>query len=79
MKMTETDQILADRLLRVYLNQLIKVGYIDKFGKDFFFHLAEINRTDAHTFIVEALVEFVLNLQQEPEEENLPTEGDIIH
>ena len=44
MKMTETDQILADRLLRLYLNQLIKVGYIDKFGKDFFFHLATATR-----------------------------------
>lgn len=82
MFMTESELHLADRMLINYLNHLVKVGYIDRAGRDFFFELASINKRDAHTFIVEALVDFVIGLSQEPEQDDLdllPTSEDSIH
>jgi len=77
--MSEHNRRWADSLLRKYFEVLIREDYVDEFGAEFFFELAKLNNCDAHTFIVEALVDFVIGLKQEPTSEELPEEGGSIH
>lgn len=77
MKYKNDDMIVADRLLEAYLNELAHLNYIDPSGKNFFKELSRINNCPVHDFIVAALVDFIVGLEndksdyEEDEEETI--------
>ncbi len=74
--MIKPDMVVADRLLEAYLDELSRLDYIDSSGKDFFIELARINHCPPHDFVVAALVDFIIGMEQEP---NVPEKEESIH
>lgn len=74
--MIDKDIGLADYLLKSYFDALNRLQYLDSsLVPDYLHELADLNNATVHDFIVAALQDFVIGMQQEPDEQ----EGELMH